>query len=181
MKRLLGILIGVAFCVLLQAQNHFVYLRYDETTNDYSLLKSKISDFKSKCRGRFVLFFDGKIYSNEEVDELLQQIAFLQNTQIYESVEEEITLSSWFEKTLDEHVAKDGRLYGFNDAQWQMTFITYSDASRWDLCQLIDIHGLPNRLHKLEFLVYDDETRISALSFQEYACPPLVPFVLNFK
>lgn len=181
MKRLFGILIGVMFCVLVQAQNHFVYLRYDETTNDYSLLKDKISYFKNECRGRFVLFFDGKIYNGEEVDELLQQINFLQNTQIYEPVEESITLSSWFKKTLDEHVAKDGRLYGLNDAKWRMTFIAYSEASRQDLCQLLDIHGLPNRLRRLDFLLYDDDTEISTLSFQEYACPSLVPFVLNFK
>ncbi len=179
MKRLLFILCGVVVCFVLQAQNHFVYLRYDETTNDYSLLKRKISNLKSDCRGKFVLFFDGKIYNDDEVDELFRKMEFLQNTQIYEPIEEENRLFAWFEKTLDERVSKDWRLYGLNDDKWRMTFITYLDASRRDLCQLIDIHGLPNRFSNMEFLLYDEETEITTLSFREYACT--VPFVLNFK
>lgn len=178
-NRLYSILVIFLFCITIHAQNQFVYLRFDESIDNISLLKRKIAQLRSECDGKFILYYDGKFYQNNEVDILLEQKNFLQNVCNYIPIEENAALSAFFEETLHEIVSQNNLLRGADDDLWSMTFIMHIDDSRDDICQLIDIHSFLKRNIALSFINYTTDTYFEHQSFSDYSKE--IQLLLNFK
>jgi len=152
-----------------QAQNQLVYLRFDESTNNVSRIKSEIRQMNRECKGRFVLFYDNHFYEGDNLKQLLQQRRFLSNLEVYKPVTEREILSQWFSKELAESATNESPLVGTYDDKWLMSFILFVDDSREELIRLLDVNGLIKRPVELSFILFDSATELERFSFEEFS------------
>lgn len=178
MRKLLIICILLFSAGIAIADNHFVYLRFDESTNDVSALKQQLATISSATSDTFLLYFDHKIYNHLEFNELIDSKSFLSNLSIYEPIREHQELNTFLEKYIIESVDSYGRIRSENDNTWKMTFILHELSSKDDLIRWLDINNFQNRGIDMQFVTFDDDTYLYYYDLQEFMAQAV--FMLNF-
>ena len=148
------------------AQNTFVYLRYDLIPNDISRIQLLLDSLKANTEGKFVLFFENNSYEDEEYDELTSDKGFLRYTSLYEPEIEKQKFSEACERLLDETVTIC-RLTGSKDYEWKYVFVLSDESVRQELFRLISTNSLSERVKRLQFLIYDNRSNVTKMTYRE--------------
>lgn len=160
------------------ADNHFVYLRFDESTNNVNAIKQQLSKISIATTDTFLLFYEHKTYDQLDFNQLLESRTFLSNLSIYEPIQENQELNDFLKGHMGEFVDKDGIIRGKNDVDWKMTFILSEDSSKDDLIRWLDTNNFQNREIKVQFIVFDDNTYLHYYDLYEFMNQ--ATFLLNF-
>lgn len=160
------------------ADNHFVYLRFDESTNDVSALKKQLSQIAAVTSDTFLLYFDHKMYNHSEFSELMNSKSFLSNLSIYEPIQEYQDLNTFLDKYILESLNSYGDIKSENDNTWKMTFILHELSSKDDLIRWLDVNNFQNREVDMRFITFDEDTYLYYYNLQEFMAQ--ATFMLNF-
>ena len=158
MRKFLTISIMLLSTYIAKASNHFVYLRFDESTNNVNTIKQHLSNISVATTDTFLLYYDHKLYDLTDFEQLLESRSFLSNLSIYEPIQENQELNDFLKENMGETVNENGIIVGENDGNWEMTFIMSEYSSKDDLIRWLDTNNFRNRQIKVEFIVYDDYT-----------------------
>ena len=178
MKKLLILSIVLfSFCISF-ADNHLVYLRFDESTNNVSAIKQQLSRISIATSDTFLLYFDHKIYDQSEFEKLLASKSFLSNLTVYEPVQESRELNSFLDSHIGEFIDNNGEINGKKDKTWKFTFLLPELSSKDDLIRWLDINNFQDRDIVTQFITFDDETFLYTYDLQEFMAQ--ATFMLNF-
>lgn len=169
-NRSLIIAIFSLICCSINAQNCFVYLRFDESTNNVSAINQMVQDMID-THDDVVLFYNHQSYQGNNLAMLLDSRDFLSNISVYEPYSEMQELCSTMEQLLAEVVIPEGLsidLHGKKDNQWKLYFIVPETAGRNDLIKWLDINGFMSRNISLTFITYDQYTEMNTLSLSQF-------------
>ena len=163
-KLLLFILCILSFINTVLADNHFVYLRFDESTNDVNAIKQQLSKISIITTDTFLLYYDHKIYDHLDFNQLLESRSFLSNLSIYEPIQEDQELNDFMKANIGEFIDNDGIIRGKNDANWII---------RW-----LDTNNFQHREIKVQFIVFDENTDLRHYNLYDFM--QHTTFLLNF-
>ena len=177
-KLLLFILCILSFINTVLADNHFVYLRFDESTNDVNAIKQQLSKISIITTDTFLLYYDHKIYDHLDFNQLLESRSFLSNLSIYEPIQEDQELNDFMKANIGEFIDNDGIIRGKNDANWKMTFILSEYSLKDDLIRWLDTNNFQHREIKVQFIVFDENTDLRHYNLYDFM--QQTTFLLNF-
>lgn len=157
MKKIISLIL-LSLSISTYSQNNIVYVRYDMSQGNASLVVSKIGSIIDKTKGRFIVY-----YSNaqtpivcEDKDDWMQlraNILSQQTSPDYYAEEDFKNLNKIFEDSFEESVRLNSgiTIVGDNDEKWACTFILseqmVSDNEDVDLiCRIISVNELNKRL-----------------------------------
>lgn len=149
--------------VIAKADNHLVYLRFDDATNNISEIKQQLDKIEDATTGRFILFYDNKVYNRNEFNVLCTSKLFLTNLSIYEPMDENAVLNNLVNDLLIEYIDDRGLIMGRNDSKWNMTFIMPENSSKIDLIRWLETNNFEQRDVRMSFWLFDVETSFKQL------------------
>lgn len=157
MKKII-LLILLSLSISTYSQNNIVYVRYDMSQGNASLVVSKIGSIIDKTKGRFIVYYSNAqtpIICEDKEDwmQLRTNILSQQASPDYYAEEDFKNLNNIFEDYFGESVSLDSgmTIIGDNDDKWACTFILseqmLADNEEVDLiCRIISINELSKRL-----------------------------------
>lgn len=182
-RKLLIVAILAFTCSILNAQNRFVYLRYDESTSNVSAIIQKIKRMVDTSDD-VILFYNHHSYKGDQLSQLIEGRDFLTNISVYEPYLETQELCREIEKLLGEQVdttnAMNIRLSGEKDTQWELYFILSQTSGRRELIRWLDINGFMGRNIKITFITYDRYTNMNTLSLSQFIEGAGEIMIMNF-
>lgn len=152
------LLILLSLSVSAFSQNNIVYVRYDMTQGNASLVVSKINSIIDKTKGIFIVYYSNAqtpIVCKDKEDwiQLKTNILSQQASPDYYPEEDFKNLNKIFEDYFGETVSLNSgmTITGDNDDKWTCTFILsdqmLSDDEEVDLiCRIISVNELSKRL-----------------------------------
>ncbi len=169
-KLLLGILSII--CILsVQAQNHFVYVRYNPQHGNASAIVQVIDQIETNEKGKVVVFCSREsnpIIARErsEWEELRSHILVMQTAYGYYHEDECSKLNALYTEIFNETVEKQLRIIGSNDASWMCTFILSESIMKSEeseaLIENIVVNELPARMD-IKLMIYNEKTRLTSV------------------
>lgn len=172
MKKILYLVIIIMACSYAIGQTNIIYLRYNEPTNNTSVIADSINAIYNRSDSCILVYCDN-IYFGNEINALTKSNTFLLDPDSrYVSVD---SLSKMFTDIFNDKVYKmqDSsrfQIKGSYDGQIVLTFVMCEDDAfvGKDVYKLIDINGLIRRSVILSFLIYTTkETKFSQYEYTE--------------
>jgi len=170
MLRNLLIINIMLICCSLNAHNSFIYLRFDESTNNVYSIRQKIQELLNSSDDA-VLFYEHQSYDDNKLSQLLDSRDFLSNISVYEPYIETQELCATMEEMLRETTCQNDNklcITGLNDTNWKLYFIIPESAGRKELVRWLDINGLLSRSIILHFITYNQYTDLKMYSFSQF-------------
>ncbi len=167
MKKVPLLLSMLVWVIIMNAQNQFVYVRYNPRHGNASTIVRTIDNILQESQGQVVVFIsraDSPLLASniEEWEENRTSLLGMQTAYEYYAEDELIVLNEYFTELFSEFVDMNLHLMGKNDKSWICTFIISEKMFHEEfefLAESISINELVSRM-PVNVLTYSDAPQL---------------------